>query len=91
MNIYRQSTYTNNIRDADYKTYYRRRILMNIFDDNRATPKKRTGVKNNINSPAKENDNDNNQAQTIAPEIAQPNPSSATPTIPTEMPARDIK
>lgn len=64
---------------------------MNIFDDNRATPKKRTGVKNNINSPAKENDNDNNQAQTIAPEIAQPNPSSATPTIPTEMPARDIK
>lgn len=64
---------------------------MDSYNDNRATPKKRTGVKNDISSTDKENDNDNNQAQIIAPEIAQPNPTSATPTIPAEMPARDIE
>lgn len=64
---------------------------MDRFDDNRATPKKRTGVNNDISSPDKENDNDKNPTQIVAPEIAQPNPTSATPTIPTEMPARDLK
>ena len=64
---------------------------MDRFDDNRAIPKKRTGVKNDIHTPDKENDNDNNPTQTIVPEISQPNPSSATPTIPTEMPARNIR
>lgn len=64
---------------------------MDRYDDNRATPKKRTGVKNDIYSTDRKDDNDNNPTQTIAPEIAQPNPASATPTIPTEMPARDLK
>ena len=64
---------------------------MDSFDDNRATPKKRTGVKNDITYTGKESDDDGNQTRPIAPEIAQPNPSSATPAIPTEMPARDIK
>ncbi|NLO09585.1 MAG: hypothetical protein GX129_06900 [Clostridiales bacterium] len=64
---------------------------MDRFNDNRATPKRRTGVKNDIDSPNKENDNDKEPTHIIAPEIAQPNPTSATPTIPSEMPARDIK
>lgn len=63
---------------------------MNRFEDSRATPKKRTGVKDDIKNPAREND-DNNTTQTVSLEIAQPNPSSATPTIPSEMPARDIR
>lgn len=60
---------------------------MDRMDDSRATPKKRTGVKNDSNSTDRENDN--STSQSISPEIAQPNPSSATPVIPTEMPARD--
>ncbi len=62
---------------------------MDRFEDN--TPKKRRGVNNDTSSPEKENDNDNNPTRTISPEITQPNPTSATPTFPTEMPARDIK
>lgn len=54
---------------------------MDRYNDNKATPTKRTGVKN---------DNDDNTIIT-PPEIARPNPTSATPTIPDEMPARDIK
>lgn len=64
---------------------------MERFDDNRARPKKRTGIKNDIDSPDKENENDKKPAHIIAPEIAQPNPTSATPTIPSEMPARDVR
>lgn len=62
---------------------------MDRFDDSRATPKKRTGVKDDISSPDK--GNDDNKTQTISPEITQPNPSSATPAILAEMPARDIR
>ncbi|NLP16959.1 MAG: hypothetical protein GX379_07970 [Clostridiales bacterium] len=56
---------------------------MDRYNDNKATPTKRTGVKN-------DND-DKNKITSITPEITQPNPSSATPTIPSEMPAREIK
>ena len=64
---------------------------MDRLDDNKGTPTKRTGVKNDTSSPNKENDNDNNPIKTISPEISPPNPTSATPTFPTEIPARDIK
>lgn len=64
---------------------------MDRFNDNRATPKKRTGVKNATNTTDRENDNYKEATQIMAPEIEQPNPSNATPSIPTEMPARDIK
>lgn len=56
---------------------------MDRYNDNKATPTKRTGVKN-------DND-DKNKITSITPEITQPNPSSAAPTIPSEMPAREIK
>lgn len=64
---------------------------MDIFNDNRSTPKKRTGAKNDTGYPDKDNNGDKDPIQIIAPEIAQPNPTSATPIIPTEIPARDIK
>jgi len=64
---------------------------MDRYNDNKATPTKRTGVKNDNNSIDAGNDKENDPIITIAPEIAQPNPTSATPTIPPEMPARDIK
>jgi hypothetical protein len=64
---------------------------MDRYNDNKATPTKRTGVKNDNNSPDPGNGNDNNTIQIIAPEIAQPNPTSATPTIPSEIPERNIK
>lgn len=63
---------------------------MDRFNDNRATPKKRTGIKNDISSPDTEIERDNNPIKKTSPEIDQPNPANATPTIPTEMPARDI-
>lgn len=64
---------------------------MDRYNDNKATPTKRTGVKNDNNSLDTGSDNDNNGNQIISPEIAQPNPTSATPNIPAEMPSRDIK
>lgn len=64
---------------------------MDRFNDSRSTPKRRTGVKNDTGSPDKDNNGDKDPIQIIAPEIAQPNPTSATPTIPTEIPARDIR
>lgn len=90
-NNYRHFTNTNIIEVINHYSYYKRRITMDRFDDNRATPKKRTGVKNDISSPDKEIDHDKNPTQTVAPEIMQPNPSSATPIIPIEMPARDVR
>lgn len=63
---------------------------MENYNDNKATPTKRTGVKNNnLLDTGKEKDD--NTIQTIGPEIRQPNPASATPTIPAEMPARNIR
>ena len=59
---------------------------MDRYNDNR-TPAKRTGTENENNTPDTEKDT----VQTIAPEIAQPNPTGATPSIPAEMPARDTK
>lgn len=63
---------------------------MDRYNDNKSTPTKRTGVKNDNSSFNSGNDSDDNTIIT-QPEIALPNPTSATPTIPDEMPARDIK
>lgn len=64
---------------------------MNRIENNKEMSTIRTAVKNNTNPNNEENDKDNNPIQTVAPEIAQPNPSSATPTFPSEMPIREIK
>lgn len=57
---------------------------------NRAEQSKTTGFAkdNNFLDSMGEEKNDN---FIISPEIMQPNPTSATPTIPIEMPARDTK
>lgn len=68
---------------------------MERFNDNKGTPTKRTGSNgvNGSHDTKSSNDQykDNNPNEVITPEILQPNPSSATPTIPMEMPAREMK
>lgn len=64
---------------------------MDRYNDSKATPTKRTGVKNDTNSIDTGNDRASNSNQGINPEIIQPNPSTATPSIPVEMPTREIK
>lgn len=64
---------------------------MDKYNDNKATPTKRTGENKGTSSTDVEYDNNNNSSQRIAPEILQPNPTTATPNIPTEMPSREIK
>jgi hypothetical protein len=62
---------------------------MDRINDNKGTPTKRTGVKNDYSSQNSKNKKDNNPTPASQPEIAQPNPLSATPTFPTEIPTRD--
>lgn len=62
---------------------------MNKFDDNKATPTKRTGDERNPSEKDYVSDNDSGQSKSI--EMPQPGSTSATPDIPTEMPARDNK
>ncbi|NLJ95780.1 MAG: hypothetical protein GX321_01390 [Clostridiales bacterium] len=68
---------------------------MNRIDNNKATPTKRTGVKNEAliqNSRQVPGTNKaRNTDEGITPEISQPIPNSATPSIPEEMPARKTK
>lgn len=59
---------------------------MDNYNDNKATPKKRTG-ENHDNNTKDRNDNDN--ARQSTPEIVQPNPPSAIPSFPVEMPVRN--
>ena len=61
---------------------------MNKFNDSRATPKKRT-KEDNDNYTDINIENDSKQKNT--PEIIQPNPPSATPSYPDEMPSRDVR
>jgi|BioPla2DNA2_1021312.scaffolds.fasta_scaffold01187_11 hypothetical protein len=62
---------------------------MDKINDNNATPTKRTGVKND-ESLDTGRDKNKDTAHTRTPEIVQPDPASATPNIPDEMPARHI-
>lgn len=64
---------------------------MDRYDNNKNTPSKKDGVKNDNKSQDAIKKNSNEPILTTTPEIAQPNPTSATPTIPLEMPARDMK
>lgn len=64
---------------------------MDKYNNNKATPKKRTGIKNDNDLKDAITESDKDPTPTILPEIVQPNPSSATPTIPVEMPARETK
>ncbi|MDF2543324.1 MAG: hypothetical protein K0S47_3042 [Herbinix sp.] len=59
---------------------------MDKMDNNKATPTKRTGLQNDNNS-----DNNYQNNNTNTPEIEQPGPSTATPPIPAEMPAREVR
>lgn len=59
---------------------------MDNYDNSRATPKKRTGDNNDNYSDSVR---DNNATQKSTPEISQPNPPSATPSFPSEIPPRD--
>ncbi|HHT87409.1 MAG TPA: hypothetical protein GX002_00115 [Clostridiales bacterium] len=64
---------------------------MDRINDNKGTPTKRTGVKNDTDFSDKEKDNGMIPTRTMAPEISQPNPATATPSIPVEIPARNVK
>lgn len=68
---------------------------MERFNDNKGTSTKRTGSKgDNIYQDSgsdKGQYKDDNDNEGITPEILQPNPSSATPSFPTEIPARETK
>lgn len=68
---------------------------MDRTDNSKATPTKRTGIKNDAFSQYSRhdtgNDKDNNTNEGITPEILQPIPNSATPSIPKEIPAREMK
>jgi hypothetical protein len=59
---------------------------MDKMDDNKGTPTKRTGAKNEASY-----DNDMRMEHGNVPEIEQPNPSKGTPSIPAEMPAREVR
>lgn len=61
---------------------------MDNYNDNKATPKKRTGENENNNSDSV---NDKNTVQEVTPEIIQPHPATVTPAYPAEMPARDVR
>lgn len=68
---------------------------MERFNDNKGTSTKRTGSNGDKiyqdSGSGKGQYKDNNANEGITPEILQPNPSSATPSIPTEMPTRETK
>ena len=64
---------------------------MDRFHDSKATPTKRTGKKNNSDSVHTGKNIDNDTSKIIAPEIVPTTPATATPSIPDEMPAREIK
>lgn len=64
---------------------------MTDFDNNKATPTKRTGDNYNDNSSDRDYVNDNNSGQNKSVELPQPNSTTATPKIPTEMPSRVYK
>lgn len=59
---------------------------MDRLRDNNATPKKDTGSKGVDNDNQFRNDTKNREV-----EIEQPNPSTATPAVPEEMPAREMR
>ncbi|HPU63283.1 MAG TPA: hypothetical protein PK304_03950 [Mobilitalea sp.] len=61
---------------------------MDKYDDSRATPKKRTKEDNDNYTDISK---DNNSEQKNTPEIIQPNPPSATPSHPVEMPSRELR
>jgi hypothetical protein len=54
---------------------------MNNFNDSKGTPSKDTGSKNN--------NSDNDVDYKNSSEVQNPNPSTATPAIPSEMPVRE--
>jgi hypothetical protein len=56
------------------------------FDNNNATPTKRTDFKDDTNH---DNDSKSGNNQGNVPEISNPNPSNATNDIPSEMPIID--
>lgn len=56
---------------------------MDSMEDNKATPTKRTGVKNDTDERFDNAEHGNK------PEVMPPDPANATPSIPTEMPARE--
>lgn len=58
---------------------------MDKLDNSKGTPTKRTGVKNEDVDLGTKNENINSR------EIEQPSRSDATPDIPQEMPAREMK
>ncbi|MBH1940271.1 hypothetical protein I5677_05090 [Mobilitalea sibirica] len=65
---------------------------MDKMNDNKGTPTKRTGLKNNsgsMNTSNESGSSGNEVGQTS--EYNQPNPSIASPSIPDEMPARDVR
>ena len=62
-------------------------IVMDKTEDNKATPTKRTGTKNDIIIPE---DKENTEKE-ITPEINQPDPSIVITSTPEEMPAREYK
>ncbi|HHU74923.1 MAG TPA: hypothetical protein GXZ28_09950 [Clostridiales bacterium] len=59
---------------------------MDNIKDNKGTPLKRTALNNDF---AKENNSTNDHNHTR--EINTPKPATATPSIPTEMPAREVQ
>jgi len=58
---------------------------MDKLDDNKGTPTKRTGIKNDVVDLGTKN------VDIYSREIEQPNRSDATPDIPQEMPVREMK
>lgn len=64
---------------------------MDRMEDNKATPTKRTGVKNDTGYEDAGNGNEKNLGHDLSLEINQPGSDNATPSIPSEMPARDIR
>jgi len=58
---------------------------MDKLDDNKGTPTKRTGTKNDVVDLGTKN------VDIYSREIEQPNRSNATPDIPQEMPVREMK
>lgn len=62
--------------------------IMDNYNNNKATPKKRTGDQADNYT---DSDKDNNTVRKTTPEIIQPNPPSATPSFPPEIPSRDTR
>lgn len=60
--------------------------MNNHMKDSKATPKKGSSTHNSVNGDTPSRNEIGN-----SPEIGQPDPSIATPVIPSEMPSREIK